>query len=142
MEHFPRFTTLTIPRVIQKDLARKSIELDHFKDPSIFMSMFNDIEWKRMMRIASRMPSKSRIIRTCFYQDIGLFWVQVRKRRLYGNSFNGQIVQQFRETGRPIFTATSALSHGRSTIDFNGEFMNTELLFQTFSESSQYLRGC
>ena len=47
------------------------------------------------------------------------------------------MVQQFRETGHPIFTATSALSRGlvkqrkgRSTIHFNEEFMNTELSFQ------------
>ena len=35
---------------------------------------------KRMMRIASRMPRKSRITQKGFYQDIGLFWVQVRDR--------------------------------------------------------------
>ena len=47
------------------------------------------------------------------------------------------MVQQFRDTGHPIFTATSALSRGlvkqrkgRSTIHFNEEFMNTELSFQ------------
>ena len=59
----------------------------------------------------------------------------------YGNSFDGQfdraadkVVLQFRETVRPIFTASSALSRGilkqrkgNSTIHFNGEFMNTEL---------------
>ena len=47
------------------------------------------------------------------------------------------MVQQLRETVRPIFTVSSALSRGilkqrtgKSTIHFNGEFMNTELSFQ------------
>ena len=104
-----------------------------------------------MMRIASRMQSKSRITRTGFYQDIGLFWVQFRKRSGTVASYDGQwdrtankMVQQFKETGHPIFTATSALSReilkqrkGRSTIHFNGEFMNTELLFQTINSVNQ-----
>ena len=48
------------------------------------------------------------------------FWVQVRKGNdWYGSSFDGQwdrtanrMVQQFKETGHPIFTATSTLSRG------------------------------
>ena len=54
------------------------------------------------------------------------------------------MVQQFRETGHPIFTATSALSRGlvkqrkgRSTIHFNEEFMNTELSFQIIHSLNQ-----
>ena len=55
-----------------------------------------------------------------------------------------KMVQQFRETGRPIFTSTSALSRGilkkrrgRSTINFNGVSVNTELLFQTVHSVNQ-----
>ena len=33
-----------------------------------------------MMRIASRTPRNSRIAQTSFYQDVGLSWVEVRKR--------------------------------------------------------------
>ena len=41
------------------NLERKNIEPKNFKDRIIFLSMFNDIEWKRMMRIASRMPTRA-----------------------------------------------------------------------------------
>ena len=54
------------------------------------------------------------------------------------------MVQEFKETGHPIFTATSALGRGilkqgkgKSTIHFNGEFMKTELLFQTILSVNQ-----
>ena len=43
---FSGFTTLTILMEIQKDLERKNIEPDNFKDRIIFMSLFNDIELK------------------------------------------------------------------------------------------------
>ena len=32
-----------------------------------------------MMKIASRMPKKSEIMQSGFYQDIQLFWVQVQR---------------------------------------------------------------
>ena len=60
------------------------------------------------------------------------------------------MVQQFRETGHPIFTSTSALSRGilkqrkgKSTIHFNGESVKfgTLVLNSLVGESSQYLRG-
>ena len=55
-----------------------------------------------------------------------------------------KMVQQFKETGHPIFTATNALSsgmlkrrRGKSTIHSNGDVMNTELLFQTINSLNQ-----
>ena len=68
-----------------------------------------------MMGIASRMPRMPRTTRRGFYQGIGLFCVQVRKRNgtVVHMMENGTVqptkmVQQFKETGHPIFTATSA----------------------------------
>ena len=72
-------------------------------------------------------------------------------KRWYGDSQGGQwdcaantMVQQFKETGHPILTITSALSRGilrqrrgKSTIHFNGHFINTELLFQTVHSVNQ-----
>ena len=46
MDFFPGFSSLTILQEIQNDLARKNIQPEEFKDRIIFMSMFNDIEWK------------------------------------------------------------------------------------------------
>ena len=54
------------------------------------------------------------------------------------------MVLHFKETNHSIFTATSALSRGilkqkkgKSTIHLNGDFMNTELLFQTVNSVNQ-----
>ena len=59
---FPGFSSLAILQEIQKDLTRKNIKPEEFKDRIIFMSMFNDIDCskKRMMRIVSRMQNKSK----------------------------------------------------------------------------------
>ena len=44
---FPGFSSFSILQEIQSDLARKNnIQPEEFKDQIIFMSMFNDIEWK------------------------------------------------------------------------------------------------
>ena len=55
-----------------------------------------------------------------------------------------KMVQQFKETGHPIFTVTSALSRGtlkqrkgKCTIHFNGDFRNTELKVQTLESVNQ-----
>ena len=44
---FPGFSSLAILQEIQKDLARKNIQPEEFKDRIIFMSMFNDIDWSQ-----------------------------------------------------------------------------------------------
>ena len=73
------------------------------------------------------------------------------EKKWNGNSYDGhwertvnRIVQQFRETSHSIFTVTSVVSRGmlkqrigKSTIHFNGYFMNTELLFQTVNSVNQ-----
>ena len=112
---------------------------------------------KRMMRIASRMPSKSRTTRTGFDQNIGLFWSRFGKE-VVGSSYDGQrkraadkMVQQFKETGHPIFTATSALSRGilkqrkrqkYHSLQWRVHEHRTIIPNNSFCESRQYLRGC
>ena len=103
------------------DLERKNIEPENIKDPIIFMSVFNDMEWKKNdENCIWNAERESRTTQRGFYQGIGLFWVQVRKRdgtvaHMMDNGTrtakqNGY--KQFKETGHPIFTATSALSRG------------------------------
>ena len=59
---------------------------------------------------------------------------------MYADSHGGQ----FKESGHRIFMSTSALSRGilqqrreRSTVHFNGDTVNTELLFQTVHSVNQ-----
>ena len=54
------------------------------------------------------------------------------------------MVQQFKETGHPVFKGVSALSRGvlkqkkgKTSIHFNGDSMNTELLFHTVHSVNQ-----
>ena len=54
------------------------------------------------------------------------------------------MVQRFKETGHPVFISISALSRGilkqkefKNAIHFNGDSMNTELLFQTIHSVHQ-----
>ena len=98
----------------------------------------------------SRTPRKSRSTRRAFYQDIGLFWVQVRIRDgTVAHMMDNVTVQptKWYSNSKKLviqFSATSALSRGmlkrrkgESTIHFNGHLMNTELSFQTNSSVNQ-----
>ena len=44
---FPGFSSLSILHEIQQDLEKRKIQPEEFKDRIIFMSMFNDIDWKK-----------------------------------------------------------------------------------------------
>ena len=44
--NFPGFSSLSVLREIQQDMEKKNIQPEHFKDWIVFMSMFNDNEWK------------------------------------------------------------------------------------------------
>ena len=46
VENIPRNHSVGPPREIQKLMTDLQCELEHFKDVIIFMSMYNDIEWK------------------------------------------------------------------------------------------------
>ena len=103
-----------------------------------------------MIRIASRTMRQSRITRI-FLPGHWTFLCPGSEKRWYGDSQGGQwdrtankTVQYFKETCHPIFIITSALSRGilrqkqgRSTIHFNGDSMNTELLLQTVHSVNQ-----
>ena len=132
---FPGFTTLTILKEIQMDLERKNIEPETLKIGSSLC------QCSTTLRIASRMQRKVKNFSKRFLPGHWTFLGLGLEKKWYGSSYDGQwdrtankMVQQFKETGRPIFTATSALSRaslkrkrGKSTIHYNGYFMNTEL---------------
>ena len=124
----------------KEDRAGEFQRLDH-----LFVSMFNDIEWNKNDENCISNAEQVNNYSNRFLPGHWTFLGPGSEKKWYGNSYDGQrdrtahnIVQQLKETGHPIFTATSALSRGilkqrkgRSTIHFNEEFMNTELLFQT-----------
>ena len=115
------------------------------------MSVFNDIEWKKndenCISNAEKLKNDSKRLQPGHWAFLG----PGSEKRWYGSSFDGQwdrtankMVQQFKETGHSIFTATSALSrgmlkqrNGKCTIHFNGDFRNTEPILQTINSATQ-----
>ena len=95
---------------------------------------------KIMMRIVFRMPKRSRITPWNSRKEIGRFLVQDRKKsgmEVLGqwNCTANKMVQRFKETGHLVFKSISAPSRGilkqkkgKSTIHFNADASNTELL--------------
>ena len=76
----PRVTILTILKEIQMDMGRKNIEPEKFKYRIIFMSMFNDIEWKMNDTNCISNAEKVKNHSQRFPPGHWLFSVQVRKR--------------------------------------------------------------
>ena len=114
---------------------------------------------KRMMRIVFRMPKKSRMTPRSSYQDIGRFWVQDRKRSGLAIPTITRTVALHRQTVElpptrwysdskilvilsskvPVFWVVESWCkrRGRCTMDFYGDFVNTELLFQIVHSVNQ-----
>ena len=143
----PGFTTLTVLKEIQMDLERKNIEPENLEDRIIFMSMFNDIEWEKNDVNCISNAEKVKNYTKRFLPGHWTFLGPGSEKRWYGDSHDGQqdrTANKMVQQGHPIFPATSALSrgilkrrNGKSTIHFNGDFMNTELLFQTINSVNQ-----
>ena len=142
---------MTFLQEIQKDLEKKNLKPENFKDPIIFMSMFNDIKWKKNDENCISNAEKVKNYAKSFLPGHWTFLGPGLEKRWYGDSHGGQwdrtankTVQQFDKIGHPIFPSTSALSRGflkqrkgKSTIHFSGDSVNSELLFQTDHSVSQ-----
>ena len=84
-EIVPGFSTFSILQEIQKDLEGKNMQPENFEDQIIFMSMFNDILWNQMIRIASRTLRKSRIRRRNSFRTLHFSGSTWRKLLPCGN---------------------------------------------------------
>ena len=147
----PRFSSFAILQEIQKDLARKNIQPEAFKDRIIFISMFNNIDWskrknddncisnaekvKNAMKFSQRSwtflgPGSEKVVWKIFFRSKKIEW----------DSLANKMVWRFKETGHPVFESISASSRrilkkkkkGKDTTQFN-----TELLFQTIHSANQ-----
>ena len=150
---FPGFSSLSLLQEIQKDLDRKNLQLEEFKDRIIFMSMFNDIDRSKRNCISN--AGESLVLRDEILArtlDVAGSWVGrrlvwkffLRSKRRAGFLSSKKMVQRFKEICHPVFKSISALSRGilkrkkvKETMHFNGDSTNTELLFQTIHSVSQ-----
>ena len=58
---FPGLTSLEIFQKIQKDLKGQNIEPEKFEDRTIFMLMFNDIDWTKMGNSKRCIPNSEQV---------------------------------------------------------------------------------
>ena len=160
LEFAQGFKTLSTLQENQKDLEEKNIQPDTSKTGSSSCQCSMISCGKLMIRIASR-TKKSRITWRFSYHDIGLFWSKIwiemicRLSRSTGTvGSHGQkkkMVQQFKETGHPIFISTSALSHGilmqrkrkkYHSLQWRHCEYGTLVSNSSWSEPDQYVCGC
>ena len=79
--NFPRIYNIDPSQGDPEGLDMKEHRVGEFQRPyHLFFLCSTTCSGKRLMRLASRMPRKSRITRTGFHQDTGLFWVEDWKR--------------------------------------------------------------
>ena len=85
VKNFPGLTSLDILQKIQEDLQDRNIESEKFEVRSIFMSMFNDMEWtKEIQKNVLQIPNKSMITRRDSREDIGHSSAPETKKKWYG----------------------------------------------------------
>ena len=118
---FPGFTSLEI----QEDLQDRDIEPEEFEDRIFFMSMFNYIEWTKRGNSEKCISNSEQVNMYAkrFPRGHWTFlgpagdekkWYGTLSYRLEGkwDSTATQMVERFKETGRPVFKSISTLSRG------------------------------
>ena len=89
-KEFTGFTTLNILKEIQMDLARKNTEPENFKDRIIFMSVFNDIEWKKNDESCISNAKNVKNYSKRFLPGHWTFLCPGSEKKWYGSSYDGQ----------------------------------------------------
>ena len=154
MDIFPRLTSLEILQKIQKDLRDRNIEPEKFEDRIIFMSMFNDIEWrkrgnsKKCISNSEQVKNYTKRFSRGHWTSLGLGdgkkWYGTRSFSPEGkcDSTTTLMMERFKETSHPVFKSIGALNRGilkntRDTIHFNADASNTELFFRPIHSANQ-----
>ena len=133
--------TLTFLKEIQMVLVRMENKAREFQIPD---HPHDNVQGHR---VEKRRESQEQL-KLITHLDIALFCVEVREGdgtvEHMMEPHSKENVQQFKATGRPILTATSAVSRGllkrrnwKSTNHFNRGFINTECMFQSMKYVNQ-----
>ena len=119
---FPRFSPLSILEKIQEDLEMRRIQPKEFTDQTIFMSMFNVIVWntndENCVSNAERVKNYAKRFLAGQWRFLGpgsegkWFGSSNHAQKRAMDLHRQQNVQQFKETGRPVFKGVGALSRG------------------------------
>ena len=137
---FSEITTMGILNQIQQMMGELQCEPENFTGWIIFMSMFNDIEWKAKGNTISTYAPK-------FPHRHWSFLEHGSEKKWYGTHDDkrdgswdrnaGKMLLNFAEYDHPVVRGTSALEmgdlrskrSGKKSIHFNGSNENIELLF-------------
>ena len=125
---FPGFTTLQLCIKVQEFMSKMSDQSEEFTGRIIFMSMFNDISWgsqdnEQECELSANPVS---ISAKRFSPFLGLGsekkWYSTHDSKPQGkwDRFAESMMIKFRESGYPVFRATSPLSRGVLRSKFGG----------------------
>ena len=144
----PDFSILSILQEIQKDLIQKNTqpkEPNHLRinvQRHLVEIRWSELHHKRRECQGLRVAVPSRTL-DASWSRLRRHGTEVHDMGQWDRTEN-KMVQQFKETGHPIFIGISALNRGvlkrrqnKSIIHFNRESTNTELLFQTIHSATQ-----
>ena len=153
-KNFQGFSSLSTLCEIQQDLEKRKIQPEEFTDWIIFMSMFNDIVCNTNDENCVSNAEKVNNYATRFSEGHWTFLGPGLEEKWCGSSNHARkgqwnctaakMVQRFKETGHPVFNSISAPSRGilkqkkgKTSIHFNGDSLNTEILFQPVRSVNQ-----
>ena len=153
---FQGFTSIQILRQIQKDLNAGPRNPEQFQEIVLFVSMFNDIDWKKNGNSAECIWTSKHVSDYAkeFPRGHWSFLGPGNEEKWYGtyahkpegtrDQQGNQTIDQFQQSGHPIFRGTSALDRGvlkrqsgRNTVHFTADAGNIELMLRTIHSGNQ-----
>ena len=151
VENFKGFTTLGILAEIQKMMTEIKCEPKHFQGRIIFMSTYNDIEWRKQRNRGNCIANSFNVADYARKCEPGC-WSCLgpgTEKKWYGTRVykpNGEwdevaqvMMDHFSESGHPVLRGSSAFEReelkskgkGRSTIHFNGSDETIDVILRT-----------
>ena len=135
---FPGFTTLQLVQEVQKP-TNKMGEPEQFQGRTIFMSMFNDIIWGYKDNETERWSFLGLGSETKWYS------IYIDRPRGEWDRIAELMMIKFRESGHPVFRATSPFSRGtlkskgggKLSIHFCADGDTVETVFRTIISANQ-----
>ena len=146
---FLGITALSLLEKIQNLMRDLKCELEHFKDRIIFMSKYNDIEWKAKGN-KERCEYNSQTVANYARKFPRGHWSFLEPRSeqkwygIYTDKPDGSwdriaenMMSNFSDSGHPIFRELRSKGRGKKSIHFNGSNETIELLLRTVISANQ-----
>ena len=158
VKYFPGFTLIEILRQIQKDLKTRQINPEQVEGIILFMSVSNDMGWTKNGNSAECVSNSKQVSDYAkeFPRGHWSFLGPGNEEKWFGTYAHkpegkwhqqaNQMIDQFQQSGHPIFRGTHALDRvvlmrgwGRNTIHFREHWIDAT--HHSLSKSAQCLRS-